>query len=225
MSRLPETGPSLTRWLRQQERNAQRQANSSSFARSGITPTGEGVSTVTGTLTLQPATITATELALAAVTAPALADGSVTAPALGAGSVGYAALVAPTLPAAVNLTATAFAPAATWAEVAGLDLTVPADCTRLLVTVTCWVYAVNNSAAADDLHARVSLGATDGQEFLTPLAVAGYGTISAGLAVLADSLVPATTIRLKASAKTTTGTWTTDAANVALLTASLTWLR
>lgn len=159
------------------------------------------------------------------ITAPALADGSVTARALADGSVGYAALVAPTLPAAVNLTSTAFAPTSTWAEVVGLDLTVPADCTRLLMTATCWCYSINNSASADDLHTRVSLGATDGQEFLAPLAVAGYGTISAGLAALADSLVPGTTIRLKASAKTTTGAWTTDAANTATLVASLTWLR
>ena len=225
MSKLPETGPSLMRRMRQQDRQMQRMANSSSFNLSGISPTAEGVSTVTGTLVLQPASITPTELAPAAVTAPALGAGSVTAPALGAGSVGYAALVAPTLPAAVNLTSTAFAPAATWAEVAGLDLTVPADCTRLLVTASAWVYAVNNTAAADDLHARVSLGAVDGQAFLTPLPVAGYNTISAGLAVLADSLVPGATIRLKASAKTTTGTFTTDPANTATLTASLTWLR
>ncbi len=169
--------------------------------------------------------ITAPKIGPAAVTAPAIGAGAVTAPAIGAGSVGYAALVAPTLPAAVNLTTTAFAPTATWAEVAGLDLTVPTDCTRLLVTATGWVYSINNSAAPDDLHTRVSLGATDGQAFLTPLAVTGYGTISAGLAALADSLVPGTTIRLKASAKTTTGAWTTDAANTATLVASLTWLR
>ncbi len=225
MGKLPETGPSLLRHLRQQQRQMVRLANTSAFARSGTAVTAEGVTTVTGTLVLQPATITATELALAAVTAPALADGSVTARALADGSVGYAALVAPTLPAAVNLTTTAFAPTSTWAEVVGLDLTVPTDCTRLLVTASAWVYAVNNSAAVDNLNARVSLGGTNGQAFLTPLPIAGFNTISAGLAVLADSLVPATTIRLKASAKTTTGTWTTDAANTATLVASLTWLR
>jgi len=192
-----------------------RVAATSSFNRSGISPTAEGVSTVTGTLVLQPATITATELALAAVTAPALADGSV----------GYAALVAPTLPAAVNLTTTAFAPTSTWAEVVGLDLTIPTDCTRLLVTASAWVYAVNNSATVDNLNARVSLAAVDGQAFLTPLPIAGFNTISAGLAVLAEGLVPGATLRLFASAKTTTGAWTTDAANTALLTASLTWLR
>jgi hypothetical protein len=127
-----------------------------------------------------PGAITAPALDTGAVTAPAIGTGAVTAPALGAGSVGYAALVAPTLPAAVNVSATAFAPTATWTELVGIDLTVPTDATRLLVTATCWCYGVNNSASADDLHTRVSLGATDGQEFLTPLAVAGYGTISAG---------------------------------------------
>lgn len=169
--------------------------------------------------------ITAPKIGDAAVTAPAIGEGAVTAPALGAGSVTYAALAAPTLPAAVNLTTTAFAPTSTWAEVVGLDLTVPADCTRLLVTASAWVYAVNNSAAADDLHTRVSLGATDGQAFVMPLAISGYGTTSAGLAVLAEGLVPAATLRLFASAKTTTGTFTTDAANTATLVASLTWLR
>jgi hypothetical protein len=173
---------------------------------------------------LADSAVTAPKVGPAAITAPAIADGAVTAPALGPGSVGYAALAAPTLPAAANMTATAFAPTATWAEIVGLDLVVPTDCTRLLMTATCWCYSINNSAAADDLHTRVSLGATDGQALLTPLAVAAYGTISAGLAVLADSLTPGATIRLKASAKTTTGTWTTDSANVALLTASLTWL-
>ena len=169
--------------------------------------------------------VTAPAIDTGAVTAPALGTGAVTAPALADGSVGYAALVAPTLPAAVNLTSTGFAPTSTWAEAVGLDLVIPTDCTRLLVTATCWCYGINNSAAADDLHTRVSLGATDGQEFLTPLAVAGFNTISAGVAVLADSLVPGATIRLKASAKTTTGAWTTDAANTATLIASLTWLR
>ena len=171
------------------------------------------------------AAVTAPALADGAVTAPAIGTGAVTAPALGAGSVGYAALVAPILPAAVNATATAFAVATTWGELVGVDLTVPADATRLLVTATCWCYSINNSAAPDDLHTRVSLGATDGQALLMPLAISAYGTISAGLAALADSLVPGATIRIKASAKTTTGAWTTDAANVALLTASLTWLR
>jgi hypothetical protein len=164
-------------------------------------------------------------LAPAAVTSSKIGTGAVTAPALGAGSVTYAALAAPTLPAAVNLTATAFAPTPTWAEVVGVDLTVPADCTRLLVTASAWVYAVNNSATADNLNARVSLGATDGQGQLIPLPVAGFNTISAGLAVLAEGLTPGATLRLKASAKTTTGTFTTDAANTATLVASLTWLR
>ena len=195
MSRLPETGPSLLRHLRQQQRKMDRLVNSSPYARSGTTVTAEGETTVDGSLILQPGSITDVDLANPAVRQ------------------------------AVNLTTTAFAPTSTWAEVAGLDLTVPTDCTRLLVTASAWVYAVNNSAAVDNLNARVSLGLVDGQAFLTPLPIAGFNTISAGVAVLADSLVPGATIRLKASAKTTTGAWTTDAANTATLVASLTWLR
>jgi len=195
VSKLPSLGPSLTHHLVENQRQMQRQANSSSFNRSGMSATAEGETTVDGTLILKPASITDADLANPAVRQ------------------------------AVNLTTTAFAPTSTWAEVVGLDLTVPTDCTRLLVTASAWVYAVNNSAAVDNLNARVSLGLVDGQAFLTPLPIAGFNTISAGVAVLADSLVPGATIRLKASAKTTTGAWTTDAANTATLVASLTWLR
>jgi hypothetical protein len=192
---LPSLGPSLTHHLVENQRQMQRQANSSAFARSGITVTSEGVSAVTGSLLLQPGSITDLDLANPAVRQ------------------------------AVYLTTTAFAPTSTWVEVAGVDLTVPTDATRLLVTATCWVYAVNNTAAADDLNARVSLGLVDGQAFLTPLPVAGYNTISAGLATLAEFLTPGSTLRLLASARTTTGTFTTDPANTATLAASLTWLR
>ena len=172
-----------------------RVVNSSGFNRSGISVTAEGVSTVDGTLVLQSGSITDLDLANPAVRQ------------------------------AVYLTTTAFAPVPTWAEVAGVNLTVPDGATRLLMTATAWCFAVNNSAAADDLHARVSLGAVDGQEYLTPLAVAGYNTISAGLATLAEGLVPGATVRLFASAKTTTGTFTTNVANTATLTASLTFLK
>jgi len=195
VSKLPSLGPSLTHHLVENQRQMQRQANSSAFARSGITVTSEGVSAVTGSLLLQPGSITDLDLANPAVRQ------------------------------AVYLTTTAFAPTSTWVEVAGVDLTVPTDATRLLVTATCWVYAVNNTAAADDLNARVSLGLVDGQAFLTPLPVAGYNTISAGLATLAEFLTPGSTLRLLASARTTTGTFTTDPANTATLAASLTWLR
>jgi len=195
MSKLPSLGPSLTHHLIENQRQMRRQAASSSFNRSGLTVTGEGVSTVDGTLVLQPGSVTDREMANPAVRQ------------------------------AVYLTTTAFAPTPTWAEVAGVDLTVPADCTRLLMTATAWCFAVNNSAAADDLHTRVSLGLVVGQEYLTPLAVAAYNTISAGLATLAEGLVPGATVRLFASAKTTTGTFTTNVANTATLTASLTFLK
>ena len=51
MSRLPSTGPSLQRYLRQQARTALRMRNSSAFARSGTSVSAEGVVTVDGMLT------------------------------------------------------------------------------------------------------------------------------------------------------------------------------
>ena len=44
MSRLPSTGPSLQRYLRQQARTAQRQQQSSAFNLSGVTVTPDGLS-------------------------------------------------------------------------------------------------------------------------------------------------------------------------------------
>ena len=194
MSKLPTTSFSLARYLRAQARTQQRLVQASAFTSSGISVTADGVSTVDGSLVLP------------------------------AGSIPDGALANPSVRAAAYLTATGFAPTAAWVEVAGVDLICPPDMSRLLVAATAWVYAVNNTAAADDLHVRVSLGPLDGQAFLIPLAVAGYGTVSAGLATLAEALAVGSTIRLSAAVQTTTGTWTADAANTTCLSASLTWV-
>lgn len=193
MSKLPSTGFSLARYLRQQERQSQRQAQASPFTSSGLSVIGDGVSTVDGSLVLKP------------------------------GSVTDAALVNPTVPQAVYLTTTNFAPTPTWAEVVGVDLIVPPRSSRLLLSSTAWVYAVNNTTVADDVNVRISLGSIIGQSFLTPLPVSGYGTISAGLATLATALSVGSTIRLLASMKTTTGTFAAATANTACLSAALTW--
>ena len=194
MSKLPATSFSLARYLRQQARTQQRLVQSSAFTNSGISVTADGVSTVDGSLVLP------------------------------AGSIPDGALANPSTREVAYLTATGFAPTATWVEVTGVDLIVPPGASRLLLHATAWVYATNNTAAADDLHVRVSLGLVDGQAFLTPLLVAGYGTVSAGLATLAEALAVGSTIRLSTSVKTTTGTWTVDAANTGCLSATLTWV-
>jgi len=188
------TTPSLSRYLRQQARTQQRLVQSSAFTSSGISVTADGESTVDGSLVLPAGSIPDTALANASVRE------------------------------LVYLTATNFAPTPTWAEVAGADLICPPGASRLLLQATAWCYAVNNKPAVDDLHVRVSLGLLDGQAFLIPLAVAGYGTVSAGLATLAEALAVGSTIRLSAAVQSTTGTWTADAANTVCLSASLTWV-
>jgi len=188
------TTPSLSRYLRQQARQQQRLTQRSPFTSSGLSVSADGVTTVDGSLVLP------------------------------AGSIPDGALVNPSTREAAYLTATNFAPAPAWVEVAGADLICPPGVSRLLAVATAWAYAVNNTAAVDDLHVRVSLGPLDGQAFLTPLAVAGYNTVSAGLATLASALSVGSTIRLSAAVKTTTGTWTADVANTACLSASLTWV-
>jgi len=172
----------------------QRLTQRSPFTSSGLSVSADGVTTVDGSLVLRP------------------------------GSIPDDSLANPTVLQAVYLTASNFALAATWGEVAGVDLIVPPRMSRLLLTSTAWAYATNNTAGADDVAVRVSLGLVDGQSFLTPLPVSGYGTISAGLATLAEALSVGSTIRLFASVKTTTGAWTADPANTACLSAALTWV-
>jgi len=188
------TTTSLSRYLRQQARQQQRLTQRSPFTASGLSVSADGVTTVDGSLVLPP------------------------------GSIPDGALANPSTRELVYLTATNFAPTAAWTEVIGVDLIVPPGASRLLLQATAWAFAVNNTATADDLHVRVSLGVTDGQAFPIPLPVSGYGTVSSGLATLADALSVGSTIRLSAAVKTTTGTWTADAANTACLSASLTWV-
>jgi hypothetical protein len=142
-----------------------------------------------------------------------------------AGSLGNDALTSPLIPAVANMTSTAFAVTTTWAEVVGVDLVVPADCTRLLVNATGRVYAVNNSAGADSLTTRVTLDLVNGQAFVMPLAVGAWDTIGAALATLAEGLTPGGTLRLAAAAKTLATGFGANAGNTATITATLIWLR
>jgi hypothetical protein len=87
------------------------------------------------------------------------------------------------------------------------------------------VYAINNTAAADDLHVRVVLGATTGQEFLNPLGVGVYGTTPGGLVTVPTGLTSGTVLHLAVQAKTTTGAFTAATTNTANLIGTATWLR
>jgi hypothetical protein len=142
-----------------------------------------------------------------------------------AGMVGNDALADPLVPSAASATATNWAASTSWAEVAGVDLVVPAGATRCLLYANGWCYGVNSSAAADDLHARVSLAATIGQEFLSRVAVAAYDTVSAGLVTLATGLTAGAVLRLSVSAKTTTGAWPASVQNTSNATAMAVWLK
>jgi hypothetical protein len=195
MARLPDTGPSFARRVRRMERQLVRQRDSSAFVNSGLAPVGGNETQVVGGLLFAP------------------------------GSIGNDALASPTVPTGVNIVATNFAPSTTWTEVAGVDLSVPDGASQLVLYATAWVYAINNTAAADDLHVRVVLGATTGQEFLNPLGVGGYGTTPGGLVTVPTGLTSGTVLHLAVQTKTTTGAFTAATTNTANLIGTATWLR
>jgi len=149
----------------------------------------------------------------------------------GAGGISNDALSSPVVPDVVNLFAFNFAVPTTFTEILGVDLVVPANCTRLQVNATTWVYATNNSASQGtlgvntNLYGGVGLGA-NGHTYTATVAVGASGTVSAPVAAMIVGLTPGATIRLYANYEVPVApAWTADAFNAATLTATLLWLR
>lgn len=140
------------------------------------------------------------------------------------------ALTSLVVPGVVNLSATNFTVPTPWAELVGIDLVVPAGCTRLMVNAATWVYAKNTSTGIDVLGVTTSLTVplgmgSIGPTFLTQVPANAFGTVSAPLAFLAEYLTPGDTVRLFANRGASMATWTASPFNVAALTATLLWLR
>ena len=215
MSKLPESPMTLSRHLRQQQRQMVRMVNSSAFARSGTTVTAEGVVTVDGELD---------------VTGAMVVGGTLSLPA---GIVGNDALTSPVVSGIVNFNTTGFSVTTAWSNAVAATITVPAGCTQLLATCTAEVYAINpnttggnNSAGGDLLDSRVSLNGSlsasygllvDGLSSATTSTSAGSFTLS--------GLTPGATLPISAQTKSIFQALGSNAAQKATITATLLWLR
>ena len=219
MSRLPETGPSLTRWLRQQERNAQRQANSSAFNRSGISITAEGVSTVDGELDVTGDLV---------VSGHAAITGTLSLPS---GIIDNDALANPVSSQSVyadisnfNLVHHGFS--TPLPVIKTVTITVPAGFTAANVEVFSRVFAYNNAAAADFLACQTGIaGRLDyALGILIPAGGNGSGVAISPFATTLSALTPGDTFTITIGAASNLYDWTM-AGNVATVSGNILWFR
>ena len=151
MSKLPTTALTLSRHLRQQQRQMVRLADTSAFALSGTSVTAEGVVTVDGELD---------------VTGAMVVGGTLSLPA---GIVGNDALTSPVVPQAVYLQVSNFALTTSEVTLASSVITVPAGFTSAIVTLIGQVRCYN-------LHSTGGSNGAGGDYVLSqPFAGSHYG--------------------------------------------------
>lgn len=241
MGRLPSTGPSLRRHLRQQTRQAQRQQQSSAFNRSGTSVTAEDVTEVEGTLNVVGALVidgTETVNGPLVVHGAATLDGTTTIGgnasivgtlSLPAGIIGNDALTSPVTPQAVSANVTNFGVPVAETIILTETITIPAGFTSAVVSMTGRVFAYNpNSLVSyyEYLYARTKIGSLSGYAF--PLEVAGTNgsgiNVSTYAAVL-TGLTGGNTFTITVRAWTGDRAWGAVAQNAADVHGSILWFR
>ena len=189
MSRLPDTGPSLRRYLERAKRQAIRESNASAYNRSGISVTAEDEVTVDGALI---------------VTGPMAVGGTLSLPA---GIIDNDALTAPLVPLAVHADTTgiSLAPGPNVAKLT-TTITVPAGYTQALVSVTCVISAWNQTAARDELYGGTSInGVTSGWSTRTSVPANSTGFVSNSSSLLLTGV--AGTFYVAATGSTDSSIW------------------
>ena len=155
MSKLPDANPTLTAYLVRQRRQAERQANSSAFNRSGTSVTAEGVTEVDGELDVTGDLV---------VSGHAAITGTLSLPA---GIIDNDALAHPTIvgsaaaefgmSSAIALSANPAAPT----TLTTLSVVVPAGATNAIAT-TCVVPAIYTASGTGSFTATVESTLTSG---------------------------------------------------------------
>jgi hypothetical protein len=142
-------------------------------------------------------------------------------------------LANPVVPGVVNVAGSNFPVTTTFTEVAGMNVTVPDDCTRLLATASGWAFARNpntsggaDTTGTDALWCFVRVAGIDSQTYGHGISGSGgYTTATAGVSVLASNLTPGATVRVAVYAGASFQTLPTDTQNRASVSATLQWLR
>lgn len=148
------------------------------------------------------------------------------------GSIANDSLTDPVVPGVANLTANNFSVGVPWQNVVSTSLTVPAGCTRLLLTSSVWLQLFNTKTTGgsdgnggDYMYTRVTVGGVTGQHTSTGVSGnSGTATATSGLSVLLTGLTPGGSVSL-AGQGSTDYVISTSTFNKAVLTATLSWLR
>jgi len=215
MSRLPSTGPSLQRYLRQQARTAQRQQQSSAFNLSGTSVVAEDVTEVDGTLNV---------VGNLNVTGPMVVGGTLSLPN---GIVDNAALASPVVPQGIYaISSTGFALSTTPVTLETVTITVPAGFTSAVVFCASRVYATNPNASDDYLYVRTYIAGAyaNGFPLLTAQAYGSNVNIAPYSQVL-TGLTPGGTFTVSVSAYTAYYAWAANASNAADMSGNILWFR
>jgi hypothetical protein len=226
MSKLPSTGPSLQRYLRQQARTAQRQQQSSAFNLSGTSVVAEDVTEVDGTLNV---------VGNLNVSGPAVITGTLSLPA---GIINNDALANPVLSQSVYGTVSNFTLAASHPIPAAISviktvtITVPAGFTSANVSVISRVFAYNNNTSggidalgSDYFFCQTGIAGT--YDFALGVAVLGNGSSSVAISPFATTLsglTPGSTFTITIGACSDYLNWT-QTGNVATVSGNILWFR
>jgi len=210
MSKLPETGPSLRRYLERAQRQAIRESNASPYTRSGISVTAEDEVTVDGSLI---------------VTGPMAVGGTLSLPA---GIIDNDALANPVVFDAGYANADGFTTSTTAADLASFTVAVPAGFTQAVVQASAMIFVYNGTATYSYLRDRIyvdRVGQTSQYSRLLLTALPAPGSASSAMidsfrfTGLSGGVL---TIRLSVS---TDYTAITHASNGATVSAVVTFLR
>jgi hypothetical protein len=133
-------------------------------------------------------------------------------------------LSSPAIPGVAGVETTNFSVGTTLAEVAGLNLSVPTGVTRLLVSATAHVFALDDGGtSADARWVSLNAGGTSSTPIGTPWAASDFTTASCSLGASLTGLTPGGVVRLGVWAGASAVSHDADVDNTAALTASLTW--
>jgi hypothetical protein len=221
MSKLPDANPTLTAYLVRQRRQAERQANSSAFARSGTSVSAEGVTTVDGELDVTGDLV---------VSGHAVITGTLSLPA---GIINNDALTSPTVPQFIYATTNTYVVTTTETTRASVTVTVPAGFTAAVVSVMGRVDGRNgnttggwDAAGGDLLHSRSVIAGVPGLDM--DLSVLGSGDHAVSvmpLATVLTGLTPGGTFVLAANVWSEYQNWPAHAKNIAEISGTVTWYR